>query len=499
MEVKGKVIESDGLDTILQGVEEVARAVCSTYGPNGRNVILEDADGKPHITKDGVTVANSISFTDKKMDLGASLVKDAAMKTLKEVGDGTTTTVILTNAASTKGMKAIRKKGLNPFKLRDYLEKYQLEVLKYLRSISTPVEPSDTETLKRVALNSANGDEEIASKVTDLFSQIGKDGVVFVNNSDILGIHTQVIKGISINRGYATPQFCMAGESSITLEDCIILIARKIVRDYKDLIPYLQQAHTQDKPILLIVPEIDNTIIDLFLTNIYEGVVKGCIIQAPYSHERQDDFLIDLGVASGAVKEDKDLNSQYLLGSAEKIIISRYDTEFRGLKPNEQIYERHLAFLEDMVQTQKNRFIADKISERLAMFSGSIGYIHVGASSETETKEIKDKLDDVIHAVKAALKEGTVPAGGVALANAAHMLEFQNSMEGNNIPQGFENEEEAEAYHIMVELCKVPKQILGDLYTTTKDPTKVVYIALKNALSVAGLLFTSQYVITDEE
>lgn len=499
MEVKGKVIESDGLYAILRGVEEVAKAVSSTYGPNGRNVILEDSDGKPHITKDGVTVANSICFTDKKKDLGASLVKDAAMKTLKEVGDGTTTTVILTNSASALGMKAINEKNLNPFKLRDYLEKYYLEVQKYLRSISTPVEPSDIETLKRVALNSANGDEEIASKVTNLFSQIGKDGVVFVNNSDILGIHTQVIKGISINRGYATPQFCMTGESSITLEDCIILIARKVVRDYKDLIPYLQQANEQNKPILLIVPEIDNTITDLFLTNIYEGVIKGCIIQAPYSHERQDDFLVDLGVASGAVKEDKDLNSQYLLGSAEKIIISRYDTEFRGLKPNEKIYERHLAFLEDMVQTQKNRLIADKISERLAMFSGSIGYIHVGASSEAEAKEIKDKLDDVIHAVKAALKEGTVPAGGTALANTAHMLEFKNRLDLNSIPQVFESAEETAAYHIIVSLCKIPKQMLGEIHTTTKDPTKVVYTALKNALSVAGLLFTSQYVITDDE
>lgn len=498
MSEKGKMVlgEDPGLKLILEGMDVVARTVASTYGPNGRNVILEDVDGSPHITKDGVTVANSISFSDPARNIGASLLKDAAMKTLKEVGDGTTTTVILANLAAQMGMKVV--KNLNPFKVRDYLDKYLQDVIKYLRSISTPVDPQDKETLKRVALNSANGDEEIAEKVTDLFSQIGKDGVVFVKDSNVLGIHTQVIKGISVDRGYVSPLFCVDGQSSVTLDDCKILISKRVIRDYKDIIPYLQQAADEDKPILLIVPEVDNTVTELFLTNIYQGTFRGCIIQAPYSHERQDDFFQDLGVASGAIVEDKDVNSPYLLGEAEKVIVGRYDTEFRGLKHNDTTYKRHLAFLEDLVQTQTDRFLAEKAGERLAMFSGSIGYINIGASSETEKLELQDKLDDVIHAVKAALKEGTVPAGGVALADVAHMLEFSYSMEGNHIPKTFERVEQKVAYELIVGLCKTPKSILGELRTTTKDPTKVVYTALQNALSVAGLLFTSNYVVLDE-
>lgn len=497
---EGKMVLGGAKDLgfILDGMEIVATAVGSTYGPNGKNVILEDVDGNPHITKDGVTVANSITFSNPLRNLGASLIKDAAIKTLKEVGDGTTTTVILANLAASLGLKAVQQLKVNPFRMRDYLDKYLQDIIKYLRSISKSVSPEDKETLKKVALNSANGDEELAEKVTDLFSQIGKDGVVFVKSSEILGVHTQVIKGISVDRGYVSPLFCTAGESTITLDNCKILISKRVIRDYKEIIPYLQEASQEDRPILLVVPEVDNTVTELFLTNIYEGVFRGCIIQAPYSHERQDDFFQDLGIASGAIIEDKDINSPYLLGEAEKVIVGRYDTEFRGLKHDEAAYERHKAFLEDLVQTQTDRFIAEKINERLAMFSGSIGYVNVGASSEAEKLELQDKLDDVIHAVKAALKEGTVPAGGVALANAAHMLEFQYSMEGNHIPESFENIEEKAAYEIITGICKAPKQMLGNLPVTSQDPTKVVYTALKNALSVAGLLFTSNYIIVDE-
>lgn len=486
------------IDGILQGMSKVAEVVGSTYGPNGRNVVIEDEDGRPHITKDGVTVAKSIDFERSDWKIGASLIKDAAIKTLKEVGDGTTTTTILANAAASMGIRMVKDRNLNPFKLRMYLDKYMNSIIKYLRSISSPIVPSDKETLLKVALNSANGDEELAEKVTDLFMQIGKDGVVFVKNSEILGVHTQVIKGISIDRGYVSPMFCVNGQSSLTLDNCKILIARKVIRDYKEIIPYMQEASTEGRPILLIVPEVDNTVTELFLTNVYNGVIQGCIVQAPFSNERQDDFFQDLGIASGAIKEDKDKSSMYLLGNAEKVIVGRYDTEFRGLTHDKSAYKRHLAFLEDLVQTQTDRLLAEKAGERLAMFAGSIGYIHVGASSETEVLELKDKLDDVIHAVKAALKEGTVPAGGVALNNAAHLLEFEYSTEGNHIPESYESEEDKAAFEIMVRLCKIPYESLGIPVSTSKDPTKVVYTALKNAISVAGMLFTSKYVILND-
>lgn len=499
-----KLIGNDKtIDGILEGMSKVAEVVGSTYGPKGRNVVIEDEEGRPHITKDGVTVAKSVEFSRPDWNIGASLIKDAAIKTLKEVGDGTTTTTILANLASQISVGAIKSQSLNPFELRTYLEKYVNKVIDYLKSISTPIQPSDRETLMKVALNSANGDVDIAEKVTDLFTQIGKDGIVFVKNSEILGVHTQVIKGISIDRGYVSPIFCVNGQSSITLDNCKILIARRVIRDYKEIIPYLQEAKNEDRPILLIVPEVDNTVVELFLTNVLSGVIQGCVIQAPYSNERQDDFFQDLGIASGAVKNDKDLSAPYLVGNAEKVIVGRYDTEFRGLSHDEMVYKRHLAFLEDLVQTQTDRTLAEKASERLAMFAGSIGYIHVGASSEAESLEIKDKLDDVIHAVKAALKEGVVPAGGVALDNAAHFLGFSSRLTEEKAKHAGPaitikvNEKEA-ALVIIQELCRAPKKFIGETSTSTQDPTKVVYTALKNAISVAGLLFTSKYVILDE-
>lgn len=470
---------------VLEGMDQVATVVGSTYGPNGRNVIIEGDDESPHITKDGVTVAKSISFSRPDWSVGASLIQDAAIRTLKEVGDGTTTTTILANIAAREGIKRVQAHGLNPFQFRTFLERYLDQITKYLQILSEPIEPHDKDTLMRIALNSANGDKVIAEKVTSLFGEIGKDGVVFVKDSDILGIHTQVIKGISINRGYISPQFCN-GQSTITLEDCKILISKKVIRDYKDIIPYLQNASDENRPILLIVPEVDNTIMDLFLTNVLEGRIRGCVIQAPFSNERQDDFFQDLGIASGAIKEDKDFNSAYLLGEAEKVIVGRYDTEFQGLVPDEILFKKHLAFLEDLVQTQTDRFLAEKAGERMAMFVGNIGYIHVGASSEAETLELKDKLDDVIHAVKAALKEGAVPGGGRALALAETTLSTPGV------------KEEFEAREVMRKLCLAPISLLGKVNSETKDPTKVVYTALKNAISVAGLLFTSNYVILDE-
>lgn len=497
MESNSKHILSEGVGIrkILEGMGLVATAVASTYGPDGKNVIFEDIDGNPHVTKDGVTVANSINLKDPAKNLGVALLKDAAKKTLKEVGDGTTTTIILANLASQIGIKAT--KGLNPFKVRDYLDKYLQQVINYLRNISTPINPDNREVIEKVALNSANGDEEISHKVAELFSEIGKDGIVFVKDSDILGIHTQIVKGISIDKGYISPLFCKNKQASINFKNCKILIAKKIIRDYKEIIPYLREASENGQPILLIVPEVDNIVTQLFLTNIYEGVFEGCIIQAPYSHERQEEFFRDLGIASGAIIDDKDVNSSYLFGEAEEIIISRYTTEFKGLCSNKEYYEKHKAFLEDLIKNQTDGFLAEKISERLAMFSGNIGYIYVGASSETEQLEIKDKLDDVIHAVKAALKEGTVPAGGIALAKAAQSLESRRSLGENYLSNTGDPEEEV-AYNLMIELCKAPKTILGKLQTNSQDPTKVVYTALKNALSVAGLLFTSNYVVVND-
>lgn len=484
-------IGPDTLDFILQGMQIVGDAVGSTYGPNGRNVIIEDDDGKPHVTKDGVTVAKSLSFSNVFHNLGAHLVKDASIKTLREVGDGTTTTAILAAKMAQKGFKAVKEKKLNPFLFRKELEKLTDFCIDHLKKHSTPVDKSDTEVLMQVAMNSSNGDKELSEKIVSLFSKIGKDGVVTVRDSGILGVHTQIVDGMSIDRGYASQMFCNEGQSTVELVNPYILIAKRPIQEYRDLAPYLQTAINNERPILLIVPEIDNGVVEMILTNIYHGSLSGgCVIQAPYSNERQQDFFRDLGVASGAIKDEKDWNEPYLLGEAEQVTVGRLNTEFKGLRYDEEAYKRHLAFLEDMVQTQSDRFLAEKAGERLAMFSGSIGYIHVGAPSETELLELKDRVDDVTHAVQSALKEGVVPGGGMALHHISLYLQA--------VAADMSTPEKREAMDSMVYLLGVPAEMLSKAETDTKDPTKVVYTALKNAISVAGMLFTSNCVVVDE-
>lgn len=481
----------DRFHTLLKGMNSVAEAVASTYGPNGRNVIIEGDDGKPHITKDGVTVANAISFADPIMDMGASLIKDAANKTLKEVGDGTTTTAILANEATKLGLEMLS--NLNPFKFRTYLEDLTTMIESTLKAKSIPINTSDVDIIKRVALNSANGNEEIAEKVTQLFTQIGKNGIVFVKNTDILGIHTQVIKGLSIDKGYSSPLFCRDGQSALELENCNILISKKIIRDYKDIIPYLQDSAATATPIILIVPEIDNTVTELFLANICAGVFNGCIIQAPYSHERQDDFLYDLGIASGAITKEQDVNKVFLLGKAQKVIVNRDTTEFIGLDHTGLMYDKHLSFLTDLMSKQSDKFLAEKINERLAMFSGNIGYINIGTATETERLELQDKLDDVIHAVRAALKDGIVPAGGIALSEVADIIPtFTDSY------STLECRECYTAKRVLISLCRLPKELLNCKKVATYDPTAVVCTALKNAISVTGLIITSKFIIINE-
>lgn len=482
--------DQDSLATVLKGMQLVGEVVGSTYGPNGRNVIIEDEDGKPHVTKDGVTVAKSMSFRTPLINLGASLVKDAAIKSLKEVGDGTTTTAILAAKAAEVGYNMVADGKVNPFYLRQWLEKLTSICIDKLKESSTPVDKTDTELLMKVALNASNGDTELSEKIVSLFSEIGKDGVVSVKDSSILGVHTQIVDGMSIDRGYTSPMFC-TGQSAVELSNCYILISKKTIREYRELVPFLQKAIDEVRPVLLMVPEVDNAITEMFLTNIYQGnLVGGCVIQAPYSNERMQDFFRDLGIASGAITGDKDWNEDYLFGEADLVTVGRLSTEFKGLRYDKDTYLKHKAYLEDMVRTQPNKFLADKVSERLAMFSGSIGYIHVGASSETELLELKDRVDDVIHAVQAALKEGVVQGGGQALKT---LSDYFREEEIKSVVF-----EEKLAMKAMIEILKTPGDILGTMRTSTQDPTKVVYTALKNAISVAGMLFTSSYIITDE-
>lgn len=476
-----KIISTD-IKKVIEGMTKTAAIIGSTYGPSGKNIILEEEDSKPHITKDGVTVANSVEFDDPIENLGASLIKDASIKTLKAVGDGTTTTAILASSFVENAFREITDNNLNPFRFRTALEEVTFKVIKELEKIATPVNSSDKEELLKIALNASNGDLVMATKIVDLFEKIGKDGIIIPQDSNVIGIQTKVVEGLAINQGYASPMFCVKGQSTINLKDCKVLISKEAIKDYKEIISYLQEANFQNKPILLITPDPDNSVVELFTTNIFGGAIQGCVIKAPYSHERQQDFFKDLGILTGAIKEDKDFNSKYLFGEVEEISVDRDLTVLRGFNYDSKAYESHLKFLTDLLNSQDNSFMRDKVRERLATFSNGVAYITVGAATETELLELKDKLDDTIHAVKAALESGIVKGGGLALKEAKNKV-----ISNPSTPEEI----------VVNNVCETPATILSTIDTEFKDPTKVISTALLNALSVAGLVFTSKYIVAN--
>lgn len=505
------------------GVDTLANAVKTTLGPKGRSVVIDHGYGAPTITKDGVTVAKEIDLDDKQMNLGAELVKEVASKTNDVAGDGTTTATVLAQAMIGEGLKNITA-GANPLAVRRGMEKALEVIVKELREkVSQPV---SGDMIENVASISAN-DREIGSIISKAVSQMGQDGVITVEESQTFGVDMEVVKGMRIDKGYSS-HYLVTNQDRMEAEynEPLILVTDKKISSVQELVPILEKVLKLGKKELVIIAEdVDGEALATLVLNKLRGIFNALPIKAPGFGDRRKELLQDIATVTGAtfITEDvgRKLDSVELedLGSARKVIATKDYTTFVDGKGEKASIEARAASIKKQMETTESQFDREKLQERLAKLSGGIGVIKVGAATEVEMKEKKHRIEDAISATKAAVEEGIVPGGGVALLRAVKAVETLK-LEGEEliglriVRKAVEEPLKTIANNagkdgsVVVEEVKKLQGTMGynaetDTYedmvkTGIIDPTKVTRSALQNATSVAALLLTTECVITEK-
>ena len=485
--VKEIKFNSEATESVLKGINIVADAVKSTFGPNGRNVMIEIEDDVPHITKDGVTVANSIELGDSFESIGAKLIQNVASKTLKDVGDGTTTSTILTQAIVNEGVKELQF-GVNVFKLKQGIDLAVQEVTKGLLK-EAKVMDKDSEEVIEVAKISANGDLEISKILSDVFKVIGTEGTVTVDNSSTLETTVSISQGIQLNSGYEYTLFAK-GEEQIIFENPSVLISKLPIKNMNQLIPTIKKVQDSKVALIIIAPDIDKGVLDVLLANNYTGNLQAVFLKMPGMTEVQREQLDDLGIVIGKPFEMEDT----VLGNIELGIISQYKTSFIPSRKELQNIESFKEKLKDKVRPNDTSLTNEKLKERIGKLSGKVATIYISATSEVELKEKKDRLDDAIHAVKAALEEGIVTGAGITLKRVSEEVceELLTKHTDPGIRTGIT---------LIANVSKLPFNLLNrtvENKDNVLDPVKVVYTTLQNAASVAGLFLTTNCVIVNK-
>lgn len=525
MTEKKILLGSEAREKILGGFTIAAKTVGSTLGPKGRNVIIERSYGAPKITKDGVTVAKEIQLDDKEMNLGAAFLKEAANKSNDRAGDGTTTTVVLTEAMAREGIKAVTA-GMNPMCLSKGMEKAQSLVLDKIRSMSKDI--SSPAQIAQVATVSANGDKDIGNKISQAFEKVGKEGVITVeeaNKSDEFDV--EIVEGMSFDRGYLSPYFVTNSEKMVChLEDCHILVYDKKITGIQPLLPLLETTAQSSKPLLIIAEDVEGEALATLVVNKLRGGLKICAIKAPGFGDTRKAQLEDIAILTGAeyVSEElgKKLENVKLsnLGSAKNITISKdHTTIVRGAGKTGEISAR-CQQIKHQIQESTSDYDREKLEERLAKLSGGVAVLKVGGITEVEVKEKKDRVEDAYSATKAAIEEGVVPGGGCTLMYAAKVLD---NVSGSNDDEtaGIKIIRKAllaPATKILKNAGEEPALILSTLQNENEehmiydvrsqnninafdhgilDPTKVVRSALQSAISVAKLSITTEATICE--
>lgn len=515
----------EALKSILRGVKTLAKAVKVTLGPKGRNVVINKGFGSPLSTKDGVTVAKEIALKDKFENMGAQLVKEVASKTSDKAGDGTTTAIVLAEAIYTAGVKVVTA-GANPMVVKKGIEMAVEAITKELTSMASPVHSS--EEIKQIATISANNDPEIGEIIANAMDKVGKDGIISV--SDAKGIETilDVVEGMQFDKGYVSPYFITNPENmSVELSHANVFIVDKKLSSAKDLIPILEKTMTKNpKPLLIIADEIDGEALATLVVNKLKGGLPICAVKAPGFGDRKKAALEDIAILTGATVVTEELGMKLedvgpeVLGKAETIKISKESTTIiDGEGAPAKIKERIQSIKSELANPNVSKYDREKLEERLAKLVGGVAVINVGAATETEMKEKKARVEDALHATRAAVAEGIVPGGGVALLRALKALE--------NIKA---SPEEMMGVNIIREACFAPATAIANncgkqgnliaekifeakgafgyngmtdqftdlLLAGVIDPVLVTKSALINAASVAALLLTSAAIITDK-
>ncbi|SEH27702.1 chaperonin GroEL [Chryseobacterium culicis] len=526
LKIMAKEIKFDieSRDALKRGVDALANAVKVTLGPKGRNVVIEKSFGAPHVTKDGVSVAKEIELEDRVENMGAQMVKEVASKTNDIAGDGTTTATVLAQAIVREGLKNVAA-GANPMDLKRGIDKAVSAVVENLKAQSQAVGDS-TDKVKQVASVSANNDETIGALIAEAFGKVGKEGVITVEEAKGIDTTVDVVEGMQFDRGYQSPYFVTNPEKMLAeLENPYILLVEKKISSMKELLPVLEPIAQGGKSLLIISEEVEGEALATLVVNKLRGSLKIAAVKAPGFGDRRKAMLEDIAILTGGqvISEEQGFTMENIsldmLGTAEKVTIDKDNTTVVNGGGDEAKIKGRVAQIKAQMETTTSDYDREKLQERLAKLAGGVAVLYVGAASEVEMKEKKDRVDDALHATRAAVEEGIVAGGGVALVRAISSL---NELSGANA-------DENTGIKIVKRAIEEPlRQIVanaggegsvivakvaegsGDFGYNAKtdeyvqmleagiiDPTKVTRVALENAASVSGMLLTTECVITE--
>ena len=514
---------SDARERMLAGVDILANAVKVTLGPKGRNVVIEKSFGAPRTTKDGVTVAKEIELEDKFMNMGAQLVREVASKTNDEAGDGTTTATVLAQAIVREGMKAVQS-GRNPMDLRRGVDKAVAAVVEDLKKRSKKV--GGSEEIAQVGTISANGDTNIGKFLSDAMAKVGNEGVITVEEAKSLETELDVVEGMQFDRGYLSPYFITnADKMEATLEDPLILLFEKKLSSLQPMLPILEQVVQNQRPLLIIAEDVEGEALATLVVNKLRGGLKVAAVKAPGFGDRRKAMLEDIAVLTGGQVISEDLGiklenvSLDMLGKAKKVVVKKDDTTVVDGEGAKKDIEGRIGQIRKQIEDTTSDYDREKLQERLAKLAGGVAVIKVGGATEVEVKERKDRVDDALNATRAAVEEGIVAGGGVALLRAALKLNIKGDNEDQNvgiaivkkalespIRQIAENAG-VEGSIVVGKLRESKEETLGFNAQTEEyvdmlkagiiDPVKVVRVALQDAASVAGLIITTEASIAE--
>lgn len=524
MAAKNITFKEEARQKILKGVRTLADAVKVTLGPKGRNVIIDKSYGNPHITKDGVTVAKEIDLEDKNENLGAQMVKEVASKTADKAGDGTTTATVLAEAIYSEGLRNVAA-GANPLDLKRGMEKAVKAVVGELQKRSKKI--NSKQEIEQVATISANNDNEIGKIIADAMDKVGKDGTITVEEAKGFETTLDVVEGMNFDRGYLSAYFMTNPETQeCLLEDAYILIHEKKISGIKEMIPLLQAVAETGKPLLIIAEDVEGEALATLVVNRLRAGLKICAVKAPGFGDRRKAILEDIATLTGAQLVSEELGHKLdqttieMLGRAKKIVVDKDNTTIvEGIGKKEDIQKR-ISLIKRQIEETDSDYDREKLQERLAKLSGGVGVIRVGAATEIEMKEKKDRVDDAQHATAAAVEEGILPGGGVAyircipavnkladslegdertgariiakaLSAPLRQIVENAGLEGAIVLQQVEKLTENHGYNALTE------EYVDMIKAGILDPTKVSRCALENAASVASMLLTTEAIIVE--
>jgi len=513
----------DARARMVRGVNILANAVKATLGPKGRNVVLEKSFGAPTITKDGVSVAKEIELADKFENMGAQMVKEVASKTSDVAGDGTTTATVLAQALIREGMKAVAA-GMNPMDLKRGIDKAVQGAVAELKNLSKP--SADNKSIAQVGTISANGDAHIGDIIAEAMNKVGKEGVITVEEGSGLENELDVVEGMQFDRGYLSPYFINNQQSQqVELEDPYILLHDKKISNVRELLPVLEGVAKAGKPLLIVAEEVEGEALATLVVNTIRGIVKVAAVKAPGFGDRRKAMLEDMAILTGGqvISEEVGLSLEKAtikdLGRAKKIVVSKENSTIIDGAGDSKNIESRIAQIKAQIEETSSDYDREKLQERVAKLAGGVAVIKVGASTEIEMKEKKARVEDALHATRAAVEEGVVPGGGVALVRA---LDAIKKLKGDNEDQNHgiliaKRAMEAPLREIVSNAGEEPSVVLnkvaagkgnygynaqtgeyGDMVEFgILDPTKVTRTALQNAASIAGLMITTEAMVAE--